>query len=73
MIASLTRWWQSLSAREQRLVGVAGALAAAVLLWLVLRPLVGSPRTELLVAWMTRNPSTVLREFLDVVRRYAAR
>ena len=41
MIASLTRWWQSLSAREQRLVGVAGALAAAVLLWLVLRPLVG--------------------------------
>ena len=40
---------------------------------IVLRPLVGSPRTELLVAWMTRNPSTVLREFLDVVRRYAAR
>jgi DNA-binding transcriptional LysR family regulator len=40
---------------------------------IVLRPLVGSPRTELLVAWMTRNPSTVLREFLDVVRRYASR
>ncbi|MDX2210857.1 MAG: type II secretion system protein GspM [Sphingopyxis sp.] len=41
MIASLTRWWQALSVREQRLVGVAGALAAAVLLWLILRPLVG--------------------------------
>jgi general secretion pathway protein M len=41
MIASLTRWWQALSVREQRLVGVAGALAAAVLLWMILRPLVG--------------------------------
>jgi general secretion pathway protein M len=41
MIASLTRWWQALSLREQRLVGVAGALAAVVLLWLILRPLVG--------------------------------
>jgi general secretion pathway protein M len=41
MMASLTRWWQALSGREKRLVGVAGALAAAVLLWLILRPLVG--------------------------------
>lgn len=41
MIASLTRWWQALSLREQRLVGVAAVLAAAVLLWLILRPLVG--------------------------------
>jgi DNA-binding transcriptional LysR family regulator len=40
---------------------------------IVLRPLVGSPRTDLLVAWMTRNPSSVLRELLEVVRRYAAR
>ena len=41
MIASLTRWWQALSLREQRLVGVAAVLAAAVLLWLILRPLLG--------------------------------
>lgn len=41
MTASLTRWWQALSPREKRLVGVAGALAAAVLLWLIVRPLVG--------------------------------
>lgn len=41
MIASLNRWWQALSLREKRLVGVAGALAAAVLLWLIVRPLVG--------------------------------
>jgi general secretion pathway protein M len=41
MMASLTRWWLALSGREKRLVGVAGALAAAVLLWLILRPLVG--------------------------------
>lgn len=41
MIASLNRWWQGLVLREKRLVGVAGALAAAVLLWLILRPLVG--------------------------------
>ena len=40
---------------------------------IVLRPIVGSPRTELLVAWSTRNPSAVLREFLDVVRRHASR
>ena len=40
---------------------------------IVLRPLVGSPRTDLLVAWMTHNRSTVLRELLDVVRRYASR
>lgn len=39
MIASLNRWWHALSLREKRLVGVAGALAAAVLLWLILRPL----------------------------------
>ena len=41
MMASLTRWWAALSGREKRLVGVAGALAAAVLLWLIVRPLVG--------------------------------
>jgi DNA-binding transcriptional LysR family regulator len=40
---------------------------------IALRPLVGNPRTELVVAWSSRNPSTVLREFLDVVRRYASR
>lgn len=41
MMASLTRWWQALSGREKRLVGFAGALAALVLLWLIVRPLVG--------------------------------
>ena len=41
MIASLTRWWNALSGREKRLVGIAGALAAAVLLWLIVRPLLG--------------------------------
>ncbi len=40
MIASLTRWWQALSLREQRLVGVAAVLAAVVLLWMIVRPLV---------------------------------
>jgi hypothetical protein len=35
----------------------------------VLRPIVGGPRTELLVVWSARNRSSVLREFLDVVRR----
>jgi DNA-binding transcriptional LysR family regulator len=34
----------------------------------VFRPLVGSPRTELFVAWRSNNGSTVLRAFLDVVR-----
>jgi DNA-binding transcriptional LysR family regulator len=37
----------------------------------VLRPIVGGPRTQLLVAWSTRSASAVLREFLEVVRRYA--
>ncbi len=39
---------------------------------IVLRPLVGNPKTELLVAWSPREASPVLHEFLDVVRRYAA-
>lgn len=41
MIASLTRWWQGLMLREKRLLSIAGALAAAVLLWMILWPLVG--------------------------------
>ena len=41
MMASLTLWWRALSLREKRLVGVAGAMAALVLLWLILQPLVG--------------------------------
>jgi DNA-binding transcriptional LysR family regulator len=36
---------------------------------IVLRPIVGGPRTELLVVWSARNRSAVLREFLEVVRR----
>ena len=36
---------------------------------IVLRPITGGPRTELLVVWSARNRSAVLREFLDVVRR----
>jgi len=36
---------------------------------IVLRPIVGGPRTELLVVWSAQNRSAVLREFLDVVRR----
>jgi DNA-binding transcriptional LysR family regulator len=40
---------------------------------IVLRPIVGGPRTDLLVAWSARSSSAVLREFLEVVRRYAAR
>ena len=36
---------------------------------LKLRPIVGSPTTELLVAWSTSNTSLVLRGFLDVVRQ----
>jgi DNA-binding transcriptional LysR family regulator len=39
---------------------------------IVLRPIVGSPKTSLLVVWSPREPSPVLREFLEVVRRYAA-
>jgi DNA-binding transcriptional LysR family regulator len=40
---------------------------------IVLRPLVGGPRTELLVVWSSLNRSAVLGEFLDVVRRQRAR
>ncbi|MDB4933865.1 MAG: hypothetical protein JWP87_837 [Labilithrix sp.] len=40
---------------------------------IVLRPIVGNPRTDLLVAWSARSSSAVLREFLDVVRRYASK
>ena len=40
---------------------------------IVLRPLVGGPRTELLVVWSSRSRSAVLREFLDVVRTHRAR
>jgi DNA-binding transcriptional LysR family regulator len=39
----------------------------------VLRPIVGSPQTELLVAWSVRNSSLVLRELLEVVRHQASR
>lgn len=36
----MTRWWQTLSERERRLVGLAGLLALAVILYLgLLRPL----------------------------------
>jgi general secretion pathway protein M len=38
MIASLKLWWQALAPRERVLIGVAVALAAAVLIWLLLRP-----------------------------------
>lgn len=40
---------------------------------IALRPIAGGPRTELRVAWSTRNASAVLREFLEAVRRYASR
>jgi DNA-binding transcriptional LysR family regulator len=40
---------------------------------IVLRPITGGPRTELLVAWSARSSSAVLREFLEVVRRFATR
>jgi DNA-binding transcriptional LysR family regulator len=39
---------------------------------IVLRPLEGEPRTDLLVLWSRRRSSPVLREFLDVVRKHAA-
>jgi DNA-binding transcriptional LysR family regulator len=38
-----------------------------------LRPLVGSPTTELLMAWATENHSPVLLGFLEVVRQQSAR
>jgi DNA-binding transcriptional LysR family regulator len=38
---------------------------------IVLKPILGSPRTNLLVAWSPRNPSSVLRELLEVTRRHA--
>ena len=37
---------------------------------IVLRPLAGNPQTQLLVSWSPRESSPVLREFLEVVRRY---
>ncbi|HSO34973.1 MAG TPA: LysR family transcriptional regulator [Labilithrix sp.] len=40
---------------------------------IVLRPIVGGPRTELLVVWSARNRSAVLGEFLDVLRRQRPR
>ncbi|CAN5726168.1 LysR family transcriptional regulator [soil metagenome] len=40
---------------------------------IVLRPIVGGPRTELLVVWSARNRSAVLGEFLDVLRRQRLR
>lgn len=40
---------------------------------IVLRPIVGGPRTKLLVVWSPLNRSAVLREFLDVVRRQRTR
>ena len=40
MIAGLQQWWIALSARERRLIAVAGTLTALVVLWLgILRPL----------------------------------
>jgi DNA-binding transcriptional LysR family regulator len=35
---------------------------------LVLRPIVGSPYTELFVAWRADNPSPVVRDFVETVR-----
>lgn len=39
----------------------------------VLRPIVGSPQTALVAAWLTGNPSPVLAEFIETVRAFAAR
>lgn len=40
---------------------------------LVLRPLVGGPTTELLIAWVKGNSSPLLRGFLDVAQAFALR
>ncbi len=40
---------------------------------LVVRPIVGEPYVELLVAWRSRSEDPVLRTFLDVVRRTGLR
>ncbi|RYE81460.1 MAG: LysR family transcriptional regulator [Myxococcales bacterium] len=40
---------------------------------LVLRPIVGRPRTDLLVAWARRNTSPLVEGFLTVVRAFALR
>ena len=40
---------------------------------IVLRPIVGAPKTELLVVWSNLNRSAVLQEFLDVLRRQRPR
>jgi len=47
---------------------VPGSLKHARRPGLVFRPIVGSPRTELLVAWRPHDTSPVLRDFLEVVR-----
>ncbi len=39
MISAIRQWWTGLSQRERVLVGVAGGLTAAVLLWLAARAL----------------------------------
>ena len=40
MMDAVKSWWSGLSMRERRLVGVAGALALAVLGWALGRPAV---------------------------------
>ena len=40
---------------------------------IVLRPIVGAPKTELLVVWSVLNRSAVLQEFLDVLRKQRPR
>jgi DNA-binding transcriptional LysR family regulator len=47
---------------------VPGSLMHAGRPGLVFRPIVGAPRTELLVAWRPGDASPVLRDFLEVVR-----
>lgn len=47
---------------------VPGSLKHARRPGLVFRPIVGAPRTELLVAWRSDDASPVLRDFLEVVR-----
>ena len=38
MSERIAGWWQGLSSRERWLVGIAGALALCVVLWLLVRP-----------------------------------
>ena len=42
MMDAVKSWWSGLSMRERRLVGVAGALALAVLGWALGRPAVAA-------------------------------